>query len=187
MQEGALFVVSSRFTWSWWIWLCSCWGWRCRPLRRWTRTWCKPEARLSELWLPKTEFCISRWMQVSKSFRNTQNNRYDTIYLWSPTLRRQLNNVIVIHLENKKMSQTKSLFCHILIVNLNVSKLWWQKEHIHINMNLTSVLFMKTFTFTLGELLLTTLKMLTRQRRIVIRRPIRPATTWSQEIFFGSK
>ena len=123
---------------------------------------------------------------MQRVFATRKNNRYDTIYLWSPTLRRQLNNVIVIHLENKKMSQTKSLFCHILIVNLNVSKLWWQKEHIHINnMNLTSVLFMKTFTFTLGELLLTTLKMLTRQRRIVMSRPIRPATTWRSGDFFG--
>ena len=32
-------------------------------------------------------------------------------------------------------------------------------------------------TLTLGELLLTTLKMLTRQRRMVIRSPILPATT----------
>ena len=35
-------------------------------------------------------------------------------------------------------------------------------------------------TLTLGELLLTTLKMLIRQRRIVINNPIRPATTCSK-------
>ena len=35
-------------------------------------------------------------------------------------------------------------------------------------------------TLTLGELLLTTLKMLIRQSRIVINNPIRPATTCSK-------
>ena len=37
------------------------------------------------------------------------------------------------------------------------------------------------YTLTLGELLLTTLKMLMRQSRIVINNPIRPATTWSKK------
>ena len=39
-------------------------------------------------------------------------------------------------------------------------------------------------TLTLGELLLMTLKMLTRQRRIVISKPILPATTWWQSTFY---
>ena len=39
--------------WSWCTWWCSCWGWRCRPPPRWTRTWCRSRPREKVPLLPE--------------------------------------------------------------------------------------------------------------------------------------
>ena len=102
----------------WWILWYSCWGWRCRPWRRWTRTWCKLAARLSKLWLPENNFWIiekkdqdklDRYIQFLMAKQHIQHC-YNTIYLGFPTLRRQFYKIIVIHLERWKCLKQKHCF-----------------------------------------------------------------------------
>ena len=66
--------------WSWWRWWCSCWGCRCRPSPRWTRTWCRSAATERALSRPDTRErgqILRGWIEISTNIITalTRGNR----------------------------------------------------------------------------------------------------------------